>query len=122
MASRTDMKLGRLKKRPEFLSVNAAQTKWVSGTVIVQAKPSTTEKFRFGVTATKKTGNAVNRNRIKRRLRAAMNEIAGHRDFAPYDIVLVGRVETAVCEWDQLLKDLKWCLKRLGVTEQGASS
>ena len=97
MASDTDMKLGRLKKRPEFLSVNAAQTKWVSGTVIVQAKPATTENFRFGVTATKKTGNAVIRNRIKRRLRAAINEVGQNADFGHYDIVLVGRVETAVC-------------------------
>lgn len=117
MASHTHhQKLGRLKKRPEFLSVNAAQTKWVSDTVIVQAKPAQTpETFRFGVTATKKTGNAVIRNRIKRRLRAAIDELARDHNFNGFDIVLVGRVQTAECDWDKLVKDLRWCLKRLGV-------
>jgi len=119
MASHVGMKLGRLKKRPEFLSVNATQTKWVSGTVIVQAKLSEIGQFRFGVTATKKTGNAVTRNRIKRRLRGAINDIGKNTEFAHYDVVLVGRAETALCDWNRLVKDLRWCLKRLGVTETG---
>lgn len=115
MASHKLSLLGRLKKRPEFLAVNAAQTKWVSATIIVQARPSE-NGFRFGVTATRKIGNAVVRNKVKRRLRTAMAEIARSESLKDFDIVLVGRDTTAACEWDQLLKDLKWCLRRLEVT------
>jgi RNase P protein component len=34
----------------------------------------------------------------------------------PIDIVLVGRAETATCPYSSLVKDLRWCLKRLEVT------
>ena len=108
------MTLGRLKKRPEFLAVNETRSKWVSDTVIVQYKPET-DGFKFGVTATKKIGNAVIRNRCKRRLRAAIAEIAKQTSLSPVNIVMVARPATATCPWDQLCRDLKWCLKRLGV-------
>lgn len=111
--TQTEMTLGRLKKRPEFLAVNATQQKWVSDTVIVQYKPETPD-FKFGVTATKKIGNAVIRNRCKRRLRAAIAEIALETPVNAVNIVMVARPKTATCPWDQLCRDLKWCLKRLG--------
>lgn len=116
MASHTHMKLGRLKKRPEFLAVNAAQTKWVSESVIVQAKPSE-NSFRYGVTATKKIGNAVTRNAVKRRLKAAMDDIAKDTPLKYFDVVLIGRATTASCDWDKLCKDLRWCLKRLDIMQ-----
>ena len=67
------IKPGRLKKRPEFLCVAQNGRKWVSDTVIVQALETNRHEIRFGFTATKKIGNAVTRNRAKRRMRAAVD-------------------------------------------------
>lgn len=86
--------------------------KWISPSVIVQADTSG-EGVRFGLTATKKLGNAVIRNRIRRRLRAAANiALLG---MEKTDVVLIGRTATATCPFDQLVKDLRWCLRRLDI-------
>lgn len=47
--------------------------------------------MRFGVTVTKKIGNAVMRNRMKRRFRALLREILPQAGIARADHVLIGR-------------------------------
>ena len=65
-----------------------------------------------GFTVTKKTGNSPERNRIKRRLRAAVTACA--RDFrAGHDYVLVGRREALTENFDKLVADLRGSLKRV---------
>lgn len=110
---------GRLKKRPEFLYVASKGKKWVSQSVVVQSIENETNIIRFGYTATKKVGNAVIRNRAKRRLRAAADHIMNTEQFASgYDIVLIARDATPNVDWDQLIKDLRWCLKRLEILKK----
>lgn len=104
---------GRLKKRPEFLYVAQKGQKWVSDTVVVQSVQTDSDEVKFGYTATKKVGNAVVRNRSKRRLRAAVDELLKSENFKPANIVLIARDKTATCEWNDLIKNLRWCLKRL---------
>tara|TARA_R110002124_G_scaffold133942_6_gene296506 strand:- start:24270 stop:24674 length:405 start_codon:yes stop_codon:yes gene_type:complete len=59
----------------------------------------------IGFTVTKKTGNSPERNRIKRRLRAAVTACA--RDFVPaHDYVLVGRREALSEPFAKLVADL----------------
>ena len=59
----------------------------------------------IGFTVTKKTGNSPERNRIKRRLRAAVTACA--RDFMPaHDYVLVGRREALTEPFAKLVADL----------------
>jgi ribonuclease P protein component len=59
----------------------------------------------IGLTVTKKTGNSPERNRIKRRLRAAVTACA--RDFvAHHDYVLIGRREALSEPFDKLVADL----------------
>ena len=106
---------GRLKKRPEFLYVAKEGKKWVSDSIVIQAIENDTDQIHFGYTATKKIGNAVIRNRAKRRLRAATDEILKTETLKPSKIVLIARDISPTCEWNKLLSDLKWCLKRLGV-------
>lgn len=110
------IKPGRLQKRPEFLCVAKNGQKWVSDSVIVQywARPEA-ENTRIGYTATKKLSKlAVTRNKAKRRLRAGIEALVqDDYDFAPADIVLIARATTATCDWDKLVKDLRWCLKRV---------
>lgn len=105
-----------MKKRPEFLCVSQNGKKWVSDTVIVQAMETESGEARFGFTATKKIGNAVTRNRAKRRLRAAVDEIAKTHHLKSADIVLIARESTVNCPWPDLIKNLTWCLKRLEIS------
>jgi ribonuclease P protein component len=115
--------LGRLKRRPEFLAVAGARRKWVAPGLILQARrhderqhsgagePST----RVGFTASKKVGNAVARNRAKRRLRAIAQEILAVHGAAGHDFVLIARGGTLDRDYADLKQDLTACLKRLGV-------
>ncbi len=109
----TEICSGRLKKRPEFLYVAKEGQKWVSDTVIVQSVQTHGDEVKFGYTATKKVGNAVIRNRSKRRLRAAVDELLKSENIKPANIVLIARDKTATCKWNDLIKNLRWCLKRL---------
>ena len=108
-------KSGRLKKRPEFLFVAQSGKKWVSETVIVQVNFTDRDETRFGFTATKKIGNAVTRNRAKRRMRAAVKEVLNKHHLKSADIVLIARDTVSTCSWDDLIKNLTWCLRRLGI-------
>lgn len=113
--------LGRLKKRSDFLHANAAGQKWVSQSMVVQLIPNDTNEQRFGITITKKIfKHAVDRNRVKRRLRAVACDILP--DCLPHghDIVLIGRNATKDKPYEDLCKDLRWCLKRLAAAEKPA--
>jgi len=62
--------------------------------------------LRFGFTVTKKVGHATERNRIKRRLRAAAAEAgAGHAD-KPVDVVVIGRREALSAAYGLLVDDI----------------
>lgn len=106
----------RLKRRSDFLRVKDAGKKWISPTVIVQVGNGETPGIRYGITATKKLGNAVVRNRVKRRLREAVRKVFTPALEKSADIVLIGRTETATCPFENLVRDLKWCLKKLEIT------
>ena len=115
-----NIKPGRLQKRPEFLCVAQHGKKWVSKTVIVQFLDKTeSNQARIGYTATKKMSKlAVTRNKAKRRLRAAIETLVQEGYNLPTaDLVLIARDATVTCEWNQLVKDLRWCLKRLETFE-----
>lgn len=72
--------------------------------------------IRFGLTATKKIGNAVIRNRIRRRLRVLAHEILSAHGQPGYDYVLIGRAATKHRTWDGLRTDLRSALKKLHKT------
>lgn len=125
LVKREDMTMiGRLKRRSDFLRVGAGGQKWVSPTVIIQIADTPLESGadplasgpNYGLTVTKKTEKtAVGRNRIKRRLRAAMaSALTGeHADLKRTDIVVIGRLAAETAPFDQLVKDIRWCLRRL---------
>jgi ribonuclease P protein component len=70
--------------------------------------------IRVGFTVSKKVGNAVVRNRVKRRLRAAADEIIGARSKPGRDYVLVGRRESEERAYRDLLADIETALARTG--------
>jgi len=125
-----DLKVGRLKNRPEFLAVAGARRKHVAPGLILQVRrhddrqrPAPGEPLlRVGLTASRKVGNAVARNRARRRLREAARLLLPANAVPGYDLVLVARGETVVRPWADLLSDLTAGLKRLGVWRTGETA
>lgn len=116
--------LDRLTRRREFLATAASGRKSVTPGMIVQVKhrhaanqpvPGDGLCVRLGLTASRKVGNAVARNRARRRLRALGREILPVHCRPGHDIVLIARRETPGRSFDKLRHDLLGALKRLGV-------
>ena len=71
------------------------------------------EKVFVGFTVTKRVGNSVTRNRIKRRLKsAAQKALVEERRFGK-EIVIIGRNAALNYPFELIVKDLKWSLKKL---------
>lgn len=124
----TQKKILHLRKRKDFLKVAEDGTCVFIGSIGLQLfkRPVETKRVspsdvRLGFTATKKLGNAVKRNRIKRRLRAAAREVLPRKAPSGYDCVLIGRLSTSERPFFMLKKDLKRALKKAIDTESSAS-
>lgn len=105
----------RLKTRADFLRA-ARGIRRVEGAITLEtcATPpgeAATAKVRIGVTASKKIGNAVARNRAKRRLRAAARELLPLLGKQGHDYVLVARGTTVARPFTALLCDITTALK-----------
>ncbi len=74
---------------------------------------------RLGFTVTKKVGNAVVRNRTRRRLREAARLLLREQPAVGVDLVLIGRDVTRSRPFSQLIEDLRRALARLGVPAHG---
>ena len=72
---------------------------------------------RVGFTVTRKIGNAVVRNRIRRRLKAAVSAAGGHLETAT-DYVLVGRRAALTLQFERLVTDLQTGLAALSRNPQ----
>ena len=73
----------------------------------------TAGKVRIGFTASRKVGNAVVRNRAKRRLRAAAAEILSRDGRPGTDYVLIARAGTEERTYAELLADLAGALRQV---------
>lgn len=105
-----------LKKRSEFQ--RAARGKRVArpGFVLQAFKRPDGEAsgIRIGFTCSRKVGNAVARNRAKRRLRSIARDVLMKEGIDGHDYVLVGRFEaTAALPYQTLLRDLRQALAGL---------
>jgi ribonuclease P protein component len=107
--------VGRLKRRADFLRVAAARRKWAAPGLILQAAPqpeSGPDEIRVGFTASRKVGNAVKRNRARRRLKALAAEVIASGTHPGLDLVLIARPATVDRPFDELRRDLQQGLQR----------
>jgi ribonuclease P protein component len=107
----------RLKRRAEFLRVAAAGRKWATPGMIVQSRcrgetETVDASVRVGYTASRRVGNAVARNRARRRLRAVAAELLPEL-AAGHDYVLIARAGTLERPYGALRQDLRAALARL---------
>jgi ribonuclease P protein component len=111
--------VGRLLRRAEFLAVAGARRKWVAPGLILQARAHDAIQradvpVRVGLTASRKVGGAVVRNRARRRLRAAITHLFSEHAAFGYDYVVIARPGTAERVYADLVEDLAVALRRLG--------
>ena len=123
-------RIERLKKRPDFLRVAATRKKWAAPGLILQVKshPADGQEdrtggfLRVGFTVSKKVGNAVERNRAKRRLRALSAEILPEHAQGGFDLVIIGRRATLTRPYPKLAGDLRKALQKMGVSPDAAKA
>lgn len=105
-----------MKKRSDFLWGQANGKKWVSKGFILIVTPNKGRGRRFGLTVSKRVSSkAVDRNRMKRRLRAIATDILPEYGKNNIDYIFLARPETKTRLYLDLQKDLKWCLKKLDI-------
>ena len=112
--------VGALRQRRDFLFVQQKGVRQVMTHFILQAavKPASTASqpafsFRTGVTASKKVGNAVARNRAKRRMRALFRKLKCDHAPSGTDYVLVARHSLVQAAWTELSADFSIAAKRI---------
>ncbi len=115
-------RLIRLKTRADFVRVAAERARAVRPGLIVQAAPQPADAgrtLRVGFTASKRVGNAVVRNRAKRRLRAAAASVLPLHGRPGTDYVLIARAGTGERVYAELLADLEAALRQLARPHAG---
>lgn len=112
MKTNKNPKQHRLLVRADFLRVASSGIRFVAPGFVLQKAKEESSLVRYGLTATKKLGNAIIRNRARRRLRALAEQyLLPHA--ASFDYVLVAREALTSRSFAQLISDLEKALKVL---------
>lgn len=100
-----------LTRRADFLAANRGLRIARPGFVLL-AHPNAGHGLRYGITVTKKIGNAVVRNRMKRRFRALLREALPTAGLPDHDHVLIGREGGIERDFAKLREELAAALAR----------
>ncbi len=108
--------LPRLKRRADFLAAAKDGRRAPMPGLVLQARARAEGgPARIGFTVTKKVGNAVVRNRTRRRLKEAARLLLRDADIEAVDLVLIGRDGTRGRRFSALQDDLRRALRKTGV-------
>jgi ribonuclease P protein component len=109
----TRSKIETISRRADFLAANAGRRAPMPGFVLlVRPRGDDSPAMRLGITVTKKIGNAVVRNRMKRRFRSLAREILPEAGLAGADHILIGRAGGVERDFEDLRRELGKALAR----------
>lgn len=103
----------RLKKRAQFVEIAKKGARAHAQTLLVQTLENGRDDMQAGFTVTKKTGNAVVRNRIRRRLREAVKHLLPQQGRPGHDYVFIGKEPAYNCTYDIILRDMKYAIRKV---------
>ena len=99
--------------RAGFIAARSKGEKALAKGLVIQAVARDSDDWRIGLTATKKIGNAVTRNRARRRMRALAREHMSQLAKNGIDYVLIARHDTATANWDVMASGLQKAIRYL---------
>ena len=114
------MRYRTLTKNKEFSRIYARGKRYVHPNLVLYVAKNRLGYTRIGLTATKKVGLAVQRNRARRIMRAALSELLSDY-IGGYDIILVARARTPYMKSPQLSKTLSDLMRKAGLQDTAAS-
>ncbi len=114
--------MDRLRKRRDFLAAARAERAGVTSFLLQGRDRRDEEDPRLGFTVTKKNGNAVVRNRIRRRLREAARQVMPQAGRKGFDYVLVARSHCLHAPFQDLVRDMERAVARLHAAKKSPSN
>ena len=107
--------INKIKSRKDFIKIQKIGPRVISAGVILQHLNNSNQDnpSRFGFTASKKVGGAVQRNKAKRRMRSLVFDVIKKFEQKGWDYVLIARKETVHRKYQKLKNDLIWAIKNL---------
>ncbi|WP_347861808.1 ribonuclease P protein component [Salimicrobium sp. PL1-032A] len=109
----------RIKKNKEFQNVFRNGKSFANRQLVLYYLQKDQPHFRIGLSVSKRIGNAVMRNKVKRYLRQAFHELEEELCM-DYDFVVIARKPVNTMEYHEVKKSLKHVLKRSGVRKKKA--
>lgn len=108
----------RLRQRQEFAKVYRRGRPYRSDLLIMRALRTNEPLSRFGFTVSRAVGNAVTRNRVRRRMREAVGSLCVG---SGWDIVFNSRVKIAQASYAQIREAMRTLLERAELLQEAAS-
>lgn len=103
-----------LKKNREFKKVYENGRSYATRNLVIYLlNYEKGKKNRYGLSVSKKIGNAVTRNKLKRRLREIIRDCEKEYEFKGYDIIFIARKAVVNLNYHQLKKDVKKLYKKM---------
>jgi ribonuclease P protein component len=103
----------RLRRRADFVAAAGGKRAYSAGFALQARQRDDAQAPRFGLTVSRKVGNAVERNRVRRRLREAIKRADTENIQAGHDYVVVARREVLTRPFEALIADFAGTLRRL---------
>lgn len=99
----------RIKDNKEFQQIFKKGKSYANRQFVVYVLPSEDPLFRIGLSVSKKIGNAVTRNRVKRYIRQTFLELKD--DVKPANYIIIARIPAATLDFHQTKKSLEHILQ-----------
>ena len=113
----------RIRKSKDFAAARRKGKSWANNTLVLVARRTDNECSRFGFSVSKRVGNAVVRNRIKRRLKEAARAeyLPRLSESESWDLVVIARQDAAKADYHRLNRSLRRLFRRAKIIDDRAN-